>query len=70
MIQSILKYANNKVNNITSAQLTKINKNFVWVDVEDPSKEDFDFLKKHFLIHSLVCDQIFEPDIRPKTSRF
>jgi len=70
MIQSILKYANNKVNNITSAQLAETNKNFVWVDVEDPSKEDFDFLKKHFLIHSLACDQIFDSNLRPKLQDF
>jgi len=70
MIQSILNYENNKVNNLTSVQLSEMKKNFVWVDVEDPSKEDFEFIQKHFLIHSLACDQIFDPDIRPKLQDF
>ena len=47
MIQSIIVPENGKVKNITSAQLSDVkNKTFVWIDVEDPTEEDFEFLRK------------------------
>ncbi|MCR4369491.1 MAG: magnesium/cobalt transporter CorA, partial [archaeon] len=52
---------------ITSAQLPEYaKKGFVWVDVERPSKEEFDLLQKTFPLHPLACDPVFEAHIRAK----
>ncbi|MFH1391261.1 MAG: magnesium/cobalt transporter CorA [Candidatus Diapherotrites archaeon] len=71
MIQSIIVPENGKVKNITSAQLSDvINKTFVWIDVENPKEEDFEFLKKNFPLHPLAADPIFESRLRPKIIDF
>ena len=49
MIESILVLNNGKVANITSARLQDVDKKkLVWVDVQDPSIEDVEFLEKNF----------------------
>ncbi|MAG18287.1 MAG: magnesium and cobalt transport protein CorA [Candidatus Diapherotrites archaeon] len=71
MIQSIIVPENGKVKNITSAQLSDVkNKTFVWIDVEDPTEEDFEFLRKNFPLHPLASDPVFESRLRPKIIDF
>jgi len=71
MIQSIFFLEGGKIKNVTSAQLNVVKtKNFVWVDVENPDKGDFDFLKKNFPLHSLACDPVFESSSRPRIIDF
>jgi len=70
MIQSIIFLDSKKIKNITSAQLTDVKGKFVWIDVENPSADDFTFLKKHFSLHSLACDTVFDSSLRPKLVEF
>ena len=70
MIQSIIVLDSKKVKNITSAQLTDVKGKFVWIDIENPTDGDFDFLKKHYSLHPLACDTIFDSHLRPKVVEF
>lgn len=70
MIQSIIFLDSKKVKNITSAQLTDVKGKFVWIDVENPTADDFTFLKKHFSLHPLACDTVFDSSLRPKLVEF
>ncbi|MCR4335774.1 MAG: magnesium/cobalt transporter CorA [archaeon] len=71
MIQSIIVQENGKAKNITSAQFLDIkNKTFAWLDIENPTNEDFEFLRKNFSLHPLASDPIFESRLRPKIIDF
>jgi magnesium transporter len=42
------------------------NKNCEWIDVETPTKEDLDFLHKHYKIDSLLLEDTIDPNHLPK----
>jgi len=71
MIESILVFNNNKVDNVTSARLPDLDKKkIVWVDVQDPSSEDIAFLEKNFILHPLACENATEEKMRDKFTEF
>jgi len=41
-----------------------------WVDIQDPTPEDVQFLKKKFKFHPLVLGEIIPPGHRPKVERY
>jgi len=40
-----------------------------WVDIQDPTKEDIQYLKKNFKFHPLVLGELIPPGHRPKVER-
>ncbi len=46
--------------NITNA------KNFSWIDVESPSAEDVEFLRRKFTLHPVIVEELKQPTLRPK----
>ncbi|MDO8470515.1 MAG: magnesium transporter CorA family protein [bacterium] len=44
--------------------------NFTWVDIQNPSKEDMEYLKKNFHLNSFLLNQLELPAWRPKFELF
>ncbi|MDD4202830.1 MAG: magnesium/cobalt transporter CorA [Candidatus Omnitrophica bacterium] len=73
MLELIL-YENNKTSVIADNNLIKehIKRDNVilWVNVEDPTPEDMDFLSKEFLFHPLAIEDCLASVQRPKIDRY
>ncbi len=44
--------------------------NVKWVDIQNPTKKDIDYLRETFKFHPLVLDELLIPAWRPKVERF
>jgi len=45
-------------------------KNFTWVDIQDPTKDDVEYLKGNFALHPVIEEQIIPPSWATKVERF
>ena len=71
MIKSIFVLEGGKVKDITSAQLqSRKSKGFVWVDIEAPSEDDFEYLNGIFPLHPLACEASLSKNSRPRVTEF
>ena len=44
--------------------------NITWIDIENPKREDIQYLAEHFNFHEVVLDELMEPGHRPKVGRY
>ncbi len=44
--------------------------NITWIDIENPKREDVQYLAEHFNFHEVVLDELTEPGHRPKVGRY
>jgi magnesium transporter len=44
--------------------------NVTWVDIQDPAREDIEYLKKNFKLHPLIFDELILPGNHPKLKKF
>jgi len=45
-------------------------KNLTLIDINDPKKEDIEYLKEHFDFHPVVLQELTEPTLRPKVEQY
>ena len=41
-----------------------------WVDIQDPTEEDVEYLRENFQLHPMVLEQIIPPSWSTKTEQF
>jgi len=41
-----------------------------WIDIENPTKKDIDYLKKEFKFHPLILGELIRPSHRPKVEHY
>jgi len=74
MISSlVLEGGRRLVKNPGPARLRKLvrsGKNIVWIDVQDPTDKDYDFLRADFDLHPLTVDDCRQDLEMPKTEEF
>ncbi len=44
--------------------------NITWIDIENPQKEDLDFLEKKFKIHPVILNELVSPSSRTKVDSY
>ncbi|MCH8244633.1 hypothetical protein IIB97_01980, partial [Patescibacteria group bacterium] len=45
-------------------------KGITWVDIQDPTKEDLEYLRESFQLHPVVLEQIIPPSWSTKVEQF
>lgn len=58
------------LNSINIKSMLKKNENLIWVELEDPTKEELDFIKDVFDLHPLTVEDCVNTNARPKIDQF
>jgi len=45
-------------------------KNVIWINIQNPTDFDIEFLKKEYKIHEIVLEQLKQPSIRPTVEQY
>ena len=41
-----------------------------WIDIASPTEDDIEYLRKHYKLHPLICEELTGPSQRSKTERY
>jgi len=52
-----------------SMRIIKHNK-ISWIDIANPTREDIEFLKKHYNFHPIILDELLHPSLRSRVEKY